>query len=74
MRQSIRNWLWTVIAIFVLYVVVSMLFFNHATYLILGMPPLLFWFTLMPLATPIFLGALYISDKKTNPQWNEEEY
>ncbi len=73
MRQALRNWIWTVIAIFILYVGVSTVFFNYATHAILGMPPMLFWFTLMPLATPLLLGWLYHADKHTNPQWDEQE-
>lgn len=72
MRQEIRNWVWVVIAVFLLYVGVSTAFFNHASYRILGLPPMLFWFTLMPIVTPIILGALYLRDKKINPQWDEE--
>ena len=51
---------------------VSAAFFNHASYRILGLPPMLFGFTLVPIATPIILGALYLRDKKINPQWDEE--
>lgn len=72
MRRAIRNWLWTVIGIYVLYVGVSMAFFNHPGPLVLGMPPLVFWFTLIPVVTPIILGILYSLDKKINPQWDEE--
>lgn len=72
MQKAIRNWLWTAISIFVLYVGVSMAFFNRSAPLVLGMPPLLFWFTLVPVATPVILGVLYINDKKINPQWDEE--
>lgn len=71
MRNAIRNWFFTVVVIFVLYVGVSVMFFNHADYLLLGMPPLIFWFTLVPIVTPCLLGILYLSDKKNNPQWRE---
>lgn len=72
MRKYIRNWLLTVGVIYVLYVAVSMVFFNNTKHLILGMPPLIFWFMLVPIASPVLLGILYISDKKTNPQWEDE--
>lgn len=71
MRVSIRNWFLAVATIFVLYVGVSMAFFNNTKYLILGMPPLIFWFTLVPIVTPALLGILYLSDKRTNPQWED---
>lgn len=74
MKRAITAWLITVIAIYVLYVGVSMAFFNRLTPYILGMPPLIFWFTLVPVVTPLLMGWLYLNDKKTNPQWDEEEH
>ena len=74
MRQAVRSWLWITVTVFVLYVGLSMAFFNDASYRILGMPPMLFWFTLIPLAAPLLLGWLYVQDQKTNPQWDEEGF
>lgn len=72
MAQSIRAWLWAVFAVFILYVGISMLFFNHVGPAIFGMPPIIFWFTLVPLMVPLILGMLYFFDKKHNPQWDLE--
>lgn len=68
MRRVIALWLLTVLAIAFLYVGVSTLWFDVPGPLILGMPPLIFWFLLVPLATPLILGALYLWDKRSNPQ------
>lgn len=73
-KRAVSYWLWAVILIFVLYVVISVLFFNHAGPAILGMPPMLFWFTVVPLVTPLILGTLYLIDRRINPQWDEEGY
>lgn len=73
-KRAVSYWLWAVIIIFVLYVVVSVLFFNYAGPPILGMPPMLFWFTVVPIITPLILGALYLIDRRINPQWDEEGY
>ncbi len=61
-------WLLAVLAIAFLYLGASTLWFDTPAPLILGMPPLVFWFLLVPLATPLILGALYLWDKRANPQ------
>ncbi len=73
-KRAVGYWLLTVIIVFVLYVGVSVLFFNHAGPAILGMPPMLFWFTVVPVVTPLILGGLYLIDRRVNPQWDEEGY
>lgn len=70
MRQSIRAWLVAVGVVFFLYVGFSMMFFNHVGPAIMGMPPIMFWFSVVPLLVPIVLGILYRFDKQHNPQWD----
>ncbi len=74
MKQAIRYWLLAVAVVFLLYTIVSMVFFNHSGSSVLGMPPLLFWFTVVPIVTPLILGGLYWKDRAVNPQWDEEEF
>ncbi len=74
MKRAVSYWILAVVLVFVLYVVVSVLFFNRDGPAILGMPPMLFWFTVVPLVTPGVLGALYLIDRRVNPQWEEEGY
>jgi hypothetical protein len=38
--------------------------FNRALPLILFLPPLLFWFVLIPLATPLIMGVVYLIDQR----------
>jgi len=74
LKQAVRNWLIAAIAVYGLYTIISVAFFNHAKPAILGMPPMLFWFTVVPLVTPLILGGLYLLDKRVNPQWDEEGF
>jgi hypothetical protein len=73
-KQAIGYWLLAVMVVFVLYTIVSMGFFNHSGPAILGMPPMVFWFTVVPVVTPLILGGLYWIDRIVNPQWDEEEF
>nr|WP_207711810.1 hypothetical protein [Sulfobacillus harzensis] len=57
-----------VLAVAFLYIGASMLWFNVPAPLIVGMPPLVFWFLVVPLVTPLLLGALYLYDRRHNPQ------
>jgi len=38
--------------------------FNAAAPTILGMPPLYFWFVLVPLLNPVIMGAVYLIDRR----------
>jgi hypothetical protein len=40
--------------------------FNAARPAILGMPPLYFWFVLVPLLNPLIMGAVYLIDARDN--------
>ncbi len=65
MRASMIAWgigLCLVIALYTLGPVA----FNAATPPILGMPPLYFWFVLVPLLNPVIMGAVYLIDAYTN--------
>ncbi|MCF3948034.1 hypothetical protein AiwAL_13990 [Acidiphilium sp. AL] len=63
MRLSMFAWLVGLVLIVLLYTVGPAIGFNHATPPILGMPPLYFWFVLVPLLNPVILGAVYLIDR-----------
>jgi len=73
-KRAVRNWLIAAVGVYALYTIISVAFFNHAGPAILGMPPMLFWFTVVPIFTPLILGGLYLVDKTVNPQWDEEGF
>ena len=64
MRASLTAWVAGVLAVTGLYILGPLLWFNAATPLILGMPPLYFWFVLVPLVSPAILGAVYLVDRR----------
>jgi hypothetical protein len=39
------------------------IYFNRATPPILGMPPLFFWFLIVPILTSLVLWAVYVADR-----------
>jgi hypothetical protein len=53
-------WLIAVALVIGLFVVGPFAGFNRAAPLILGMPPLYFWFVLASLLEPFIIGALYL--------------
>jgi hypothetical protein len=57
------TWIGGVIVITALYTLGPVLWFNRAEPPILGMPPLYFWFVLIPLISPAILGAVYLIDR-----------
>lgn len=63
MRRSTIAWIIGIIAIVGLYAIGPAVWFNRATPPILGMPPLYFWFVLMPILSPVILGAVYLIDR-----------
>jgi hypothetical protein len=63
LRKSVIPWLAAVLLIIGLYTIGPALGFNRASPLIFGMPPLIFWFVLVPLLNPLILGALYLIDQ-----------
>ncbi|HET9148825.1 MAG TPA: hypothetical protein VFN77_12290 [Acetobacteraceae bacterium] len=56
-----------------LYTAGPAIWFNRAAPPILGMPPLYFWFVLVPLLNPIILGALYVIDRVSGGFGNDLE-
>jgi hypothetical protein len=56
-------WLFAVALVIALFVVGPFAGFNRATPLILGMPPLYFWFVLASLLEPFIIGALYLYER-----------
>lgn len=60
MRISIWAWLVTVAVVIALFVIGPFAGFNRAAPLILGMPPLYFWFVVASLLEPLVIGALYL--------------
>lgn len=71
MRTVIGWWLSAVVLVALLYLGGPALFFNHNASLIVGMPPMVFWFLLVPVLTPLILGALYLYDRRHNPQQDQ---
>ncbi len=71
MRVAMTAWLIGLVLIIGLYVLGPALWFNRAGPLILGMPPLYFWFVLVPVLNPLILGAVYMIDRATNDGGDE---
>ncbi|MDA8051765.1 MAG: hypothetical protein M0002_17490 [Rhodospirillales bacterium] len=63
MRISIVAWLTGFVLVTLLYVAGPALYFNRATPFILGMPPLYFWFVLVPVLSLVILGIVYLVDR-----------
>jgi len=64
MRRSVVVWIIGFISIVLLYTAGPAIWFNRATPPILGLPPLYFWFVLVPLLNPVILGVVYLVDRK----------
>jgi hypothetical protein len=56
-------WVAGVVAVTGLYILGPLLWFNRAEPPILGMPPLYFWFVLIPLVSPAILGTVFLVDR-----------
>jgi hypothetical protein len=63
MRISTIAWVIAVFLVAGLYLLGPLIGFNRATPPIMGMPPLLFWFVLCAVLTPIIIGILYLIDR-----------
>ena len=61
--KSLVAWAAGVIAIAGLYILGPVLYFNAAAPAILGMPPIYFWFVLIPLLSPAILGVVFLVDQ-----------
>jgi uncharacterized membrane protein SirB2 len=64
--KTVSAWLATNIAVLVLYTVVPPIFLNTGSDRIVGMPEMLFWFTLLPLVIPALMAALYLYDRSVS--------
>jgi hypothetical protein len=63
MSRATAAWVIGLIVILALYIGGPVFGFNRASPPILGMPPLYFWFVLVPLLNPLILGAVYLLDR-----------
>lgn len=63
-NRIVRAWAGLVALIFVLYVGIPALFLDHASPTIAGMPPMLFWFVMLPFVVPALIAALYFYDQR----------
>lgn len=63
MRTGIIAWAVGFSVLVLLYTVGTVLWFNHAAPAILGLPPLIFWFVLLPLVSPVLIGIVYLIDR-----------
>ncbi len=57
-------WLIGLVLIVALYTLGPALGMNRAAPAILGMPPLYFWFVLVPVLSPLILGVVYLIDQR----------
>lgn len=63
MRIAIIAWLIGLVLVIALYTAGTAIWFNRAAPPILGMPPLYFWFVVVPLLNPLILGTVYLIDR-----------
>jgi hypothetical protein len=63
MRISMVAWLTGLALVIGLYILGPAIWFNRAAPPILGMPPLYFWFVLVPLLNPLIMGTVYLIDR-----------
>ncbi|OLZ11657.1 hypothetical protein [Sulfobacillus thermosulfidooxidans] len=66
MRVQFITWLIGLFLVASLYLLGPIFYFNRVYPYILGMPAILFWYTLVPLLTPVILGTLYLIDRAQN--------
>lgn len=72
MRTSMLAWIAGLLLVIALYTL-GPIAFNSASPPILGMPPLYFWFVLVPLLNPLILGAVYLIDQREAASEDEGE-
>ena len=65
-------WIICLVAVYALYTVVPLVFFNHGDNRIAGMPSMLFWFTLLPWVIPGMMFVLYVIDGRMMRTLTEE--
>lgn len=65
MRTSVAVWALCLLVLTFLYAAGTLLWFNAAAPPILGLPPLVFWFVLLPAISPLIIGAVYLVDRAT---------
>lgn len=70
MRASTIAWITGLLLVIALYTL-GPIFFNRASPLILSMPPLYFWFVLVPLLSPVIMGAVYLIDQHESASEDE---
>ena len=63
MAASMIAWAAGVLVVAGLYILGPILYFNAAAPPILGMPPLYFWFVLIPLISPAIIGVVFLIDQ-----------
>lgn len=63
MRTSLIAWITGLVVLTLLYVAGTPLWFNAAAPPILGLPPIVFWFILLPLVSPFLIGLVYFVDQ-----------
>ena len=73
MPLAMLAWLLGLVCVIGLYILGPALWFNRATPPILGMPPLYFWFVLVPLVSPLILGAVYLVDRAAGGVGSDQE-
>jgi hypothetical protein len=71
MRVAMIAWVIGLVLITGLYIIGPAAGLNRAAPPILGMPPLYFWFVLVPLLNPLILGAVYLIDRAYNDGGDE---
>ncbi len=73
MRASMIAWITGLLLVIALYTL-GPIAFNSASPPILGMPPLYFWFVLVPLLNPVIMGAVYLIDRRDAGIADEGEF
>ena len=63
MRKSMVAWLLGLVVLTLLYVAGTPLWFNAAAPPLLGLPPIVFWFVVLPVVSPFIIGLVYIVDR-----------
>jgi hypothetical protein len=63
MRTSLIVWIVGLLVLTLLYVAGTPLWFNAAAPPILGLPPVVFWFILLPVVSPVIIGLVYLVDR-----------
>lgn len=73
MRASLVAWVVGLVTLTLLYVAGTPLWFNAAAPPILGLPPIVFWFVLLPAVSPVLIGFVYLVDRSAGGVGNGED-